>query len=149
MKRISSLILLLLSILLIAAGCTQSMPPATTTPVTEPITMAASPFAGAPTTSLAIREYVDTAALFAQKQGRPAALAAFNNRTGPFVTGDVYVYALDYAGTALALPFQPEQVGTSFLERTDAAGKPYTAVEIQLVKSGGGLSPVPIPSSRQ
>ncbi|MDD1693636.1 MAG: cache domain-containing protein [Methanoregula sp.] len=91
-----------------------------------------------PSTSRALKEYVDNAATYAQEHGREAALAAFNNRSGPFVTGDVYVYALDYSGNALALPFQPEQVGTSFLSLNDSAGKPYTQIEIQLAKSGGG-----------
>jgi signal transduction histidine kinase len=91
-----------------------------------------------PSTSLALREYVDNAAAFAQKNGKEAALAAFNNRTGPFVTGDIYVYALDYNGSSLALPFQPELLNTSFLGKQDTTGKPYTDVEIQLVKSGGG-----------
>jgi signal transduction histidine kinase len=135
MKSGSSLFphLLILSLLL-ASGCTQPAPAPATVPVTTPVTMAAQ----APATSLAIKDYVDNAALFAQQHGRPAALAAFNNRTGPFVNGDVYIYALDYDGNALALPFQPEQVGSNFLDRTDATGKPYTAIEIQLVKSGGG-----------
>jgi len=109
-------------------------PPAPSGVTTTPTTTPAQP----PATSLAIREYVANAVFFAHQQGKPAAIAAFNNKTGPFVSGDVYVYALDYTGNALALPFQQEQVGTSFLNRTDATGKPYTAVEIQLVKGGGG-----------
>jgi polar amino acid transport system substrate-binding protein len=91
-----------------------------------------------PVTSRAPKEYVDNAAAYATANGKNAAIAAFNNRSGPFVQGDTYVYALDYAGTALALPFQPEKVGTSFLPVKDAAGKPYTAIEIQLAQSGGG-----------
>lgn len=122
--------LLFLCLLMLSSGCTQPAP--------APATLSAVAPAPPPATSLAIKEYVDNAAIFARQQGRAAALAAFNNRTGPFVTGDVYVYALDYDGNALALPFQPEQVGTNFLNRTDADGKPYTAIEIQLVKAGGG-----------
>lgn len=128
MKPGSTLLLVLIASLLLACGCTQL----------APATIPVSPAGQAPATSLAIKEYVDNAALFAQQQGRPTALAAFNNRTGPFVTGDVYIYALDYDGNALALPFQPGEVGTNFLTKTDAAGKPYTAIEIQLVRSGGG-----------
>ena len=97
-----------------------------------------APARKAPATSAEIKDYVDNAAAYATKNGKEMALAAFNNRTGPFVTGDVYVYALDYNGTARALPFQPEQVGTSFLTKTDSAGKPYTATEIQLAREGGG-----------
>jgi len=97
-----------------------------------------SPIPSVPTTSGGLKEYVDAAAGYAQINGRTTALAVFNNRTGPFVTGDVYVYALDYAGNALALPFQPERVGTNFLSLNDSSGKPYTDIEIQLVRSGGG-----------
>ena len=102
-----------------------------------PETAATSEGAG-PVTSLEIKDYVDNAAEYAEANGKDAALAAFNNTTGPFVTGDVYVYALDYEGRALALPFQPELTGTDFLNRVDAAGKPYTKIEIAVVKSGGG-----------
>jgi len=103
-----------------------------------PLDAAVSSSAKTPETSLELKEYVDNAADFAKARGKAAALAAFNNKTGPFVTGNTYVYALDYNGTALALPFQPELVGTSFLDIRDAAGNPYTRTEIQLAKSGGG-----------
>jgi len=133
---------LLMLALLLASGCTRPAPAPATVPVTTaapaPATVPVNTTAQAPATSLAIKDYVNNAASFAKQQGKPAALAAFNNKTGPFVTGDVYVYALDYNGIALALPFQPEQVGTSFLGRLDAAGKAYTDVEIELVKGGGG-----------
>ncbi|OPY37088.1 MAG: Cache domain protein [Methanoregula sp. PtaU1.Bin051] len=98
----------------------------------------ATPAGNAPVTSQQIKDYVDNAAGYALKNGKTAAIAAFNNRTGPFVTGDVYIYALDYGGNALALPFQPELVGTNFSGKKDPDGKPYTDIEIKLVKSGGG-----------
>lgn len=92
-----------------------------------------------PTNSRALKEYVDNAAAYATANGKSAAIAAFNNRSGPFVQGsDTYIYALDYSGTALALPFQPEKVGTDFLPIKDPAGKPYTEIEIQLARAGGG-----------
>lgn len=95
--------------------------------------------ASGPATSRALKEYVDTAAAYATANGKSAAIATFNNRSGPFVQGpDTYVYALDYTGTALALPFQPEKVGTDFSPIKDPAGKPYTAIEIQLARGGGG-----------
>jgi polar amino acid transport system substrate-binding protein len=107
-----------------------------------------TPSSNTPATSEAIREFVDNAAQYARKNGKESALAAFNNKTGPFVDGDVYVYALDYSGRALALPFQPELVGTDFSNKTDAAGKLFTANEIQLAKSGGGyiLYHYPVPA---
>lgn len=103
-----------------------------------PVEPTATPTGKAPSTPGAIKEYVDSAAAYAQQKGKDAALDAFNNRTGPFVTDDVYVYALDYSGIALALPFQQEKVGTNFSPLLDQGGKPYTNIEIQLARSGGG-----------
>ena len=139
--------------LLLAAGCTDREPasvPATPTPP-GPTGTIAPPAVGYPETSQDIKDYVDYAAVWAIEHGRDEAIAAFGNATGPFVTGDVYVYALDYEGIALALPFQPAMVGTDFTPLLDASGKPFTAVEIQLVKSGGGyiLYHYPYPADDQ
>jgi polar amino acid transport system substrate-binding protein len=123
-------ICLLIAVVVLVAGCTQPVP------VSAPALIA--PTEKIPVTSLDLKNYVDTASVYAQKAGKPAAIAAFNNKTGPFVNSDVYIYALDYSGNALALPFQPEQVGTSFLHKKDASGKNYTDIEIQLAKQGGG-----------
>lgn len=101
----------------------------------EPIVASSS---DAPSTSQEIRDFVDTAATYAQQHGKDAALAAFSNTTGPFVAGDVYIYALDYSGNALALLHQPDLVGTNFLNLKDASGKYYTQTEITLAKTGGG-----------
>jgi len=98
----------------------------------------AGPAVKVPATAREIKEFVDHASDFAKKSGKPAAIAAFNNASGPFVAGNVYIYALDYAGNALALPFQPDLVGTNFLPVRDAGGKLYTNTEIQLAKAGGG-----------
>lgn len=140
-------VITLLILLAIAAGCMQTAPQAgPPSPATTGTPVAVG--AAVPSTSLEIKDYVDNAASFAQKNGKDAAIAAFNNASGPFVTGDVYVYALDYSGIALALPFQPGKVGTDFLPVKDASGKLYTKVEIELAKSGGGyiLYHYPVPA---
>ncbi len=93
----------------------------------------------APTTKEGLATLVEKAAAHARARGREAALGDFNNRTGPFASGDAYVYALDYNGTALALPFQPEKIGTSFLNATDSTGQYYTRAEIELARNGGGF----------
>lgn len=146
MKRGVSIILVL-AFLIITAGCTGTAPaPGSPTPV-SPIPTGTIVATGAtqalpvlhpPSTSLEIKEYVDTAATWAKQNGRTAAIATFNNASGTFVTGDVYVYALDYSGIALALPFQPNMVGANFSPLKDASGKLYTDVEIQLAKANGG-----------
>lgn len=139
--------------MILAAGCTGTEPataPATPTPP-GPAATAAPPAPGYPVTSQEIKDYVEYAAAWAAEHGRDEAFAAFGNATGPFVTGDVYVYALDYEGIALALPFQPAMAGTDFTPLLDASGKPFTAVEIQLAKSGGGyiLYHYPYPADDQ
>lgn len=93
---------------------------------------------GNPSTTQEIKDFVDTAADFAQKQGKDAALAAFNNRSGLFVAGDLYIYALDYSGNAYALPYQPQLVGTNFSNIKDVSGRYYTRTEIRLAQDGGG-----------
>ncbi|MCQ8893622.1 MAG: transporter substrate-binding domain-containing protein [Methanolinea sp.] len=94
---------------------------------------------GQPATTEELKGYVDEAASFALSHGKEAAIAAFQDPDGPFVTGDTYVYALDYTGVALALPFQPGMVGTNFLPLRDSAGKAYTEIEVKLARAGGGF----------
>jgi polar amino acid transport system substrate-binding protein len=94
---------------------------------------------GTPRTPDGIRAFVENAVTYARAHGKDAAIHAFNNRTGPFVSGNLYIYALDYNGTCLALPFQPEMVGVNFSPLTDATGQKYTQTEIALVKNGGGF----------
>jgi signal transduction histidine kinase len=105
---------------------------------TGPVEPAVASSPDAPSTSREIKDFVDNAAAYAQKNGKGAALAAFSNKSGPFVAGNVYIYALDYSGHALSLPFQPQLVGTSFLNLQDNAGRNYTRTEVELAKSGGG-----------
>lgn len=105
---------------------------------TGPVEPAVASSSKEPSTSREIRDFVDTAAASAQKNGKAAALSAFSNRSGPFVIGDVYIYALDYSGHALALLYQPQLVGTSFYNLQDNSGRNYTRTEIELAKNGGG-----------
>lgn len=105
---------------------------------TGPVEPAIAALPGAPSTSQEIKDFVDNAAAYAQKNGKGAALAAFSNRSGPFIAGNVYIYALDYSGHALTLPFQPQLTGTDFSPLPDSAGRYYTRTEIALAQQGGG-----------
>jgi polar amino acid transport system substrate-binding protein len=97
-----------------------------------------APVQGAPSTTQELKDFVDSAATYARTNGKDAALAAFGTPSGGFTRGDIYIYALDYSGNALALPFQPQLVGTSFYNTRDTSGRYYTRTEIELVKGGGG-----------
>ena len=83
--------------------------------------------------------FVEKAFEYAHVHGRETALQEFNNQTGQFVDGELYIFAYDTNGTTLALPFQPELLGTSRLNATDANGTAYIQDLIATAKSGGGF----------
>jgi polar amino acid transport system substrate-binding protein len=105
---------------------------------TGPVEPAVAASADEPSTTQELKSFVDNAAAYAQKNGKGAGLSAFSNKSGPFVVGNVYIYALDYSGHALALPYQPQLVGTSFYDLQDNAGRYYTRTEVALAKNDGG-----------
>jgi len=93
--------------------------------------------------SIAVREeivpFVDRAVAFAQAHGKEAALSEFMNRNGTFIEDEYYIYAFDFNGTCLSLPYQPGLVGTDLRYLQDAYGVNYTMVEIYLAQQGGGF----------
>jgi signal transduction histidine kinase len=86
-----------------------------------------------------LKSYVEEAIAYARVQGRDAAIAEFNDRNGTFIRGNLYIYAFDYHGTTLALPFQPQLIGSDLSELQDPFGVNYTMVEIYLAQQGGGF----------
>jgi hypothetical protein len=52
--------------------------------------------------------FVEMARDLALNNTRDVALKALNDRNGEFVKGNDYIFADDYAGNVLALPFQPD-----------------------------------------
>ena len=84
-------------------------------------------------------ERVKQARVHAQVQGADKAISDFNDRTGVFADGSRYIFAYGYNGTTLALPFQPEVVGSNRLNFSDTYGVKVTAWEIATAKSGGGF----------
>ena len=83
--------------------------------------------------------FVEKAYEYAHVHGQEAALREFNNRTGQFVDGELYVFAYDTDGTTLALPFQPDLLGTSRWNTTDASGTPYIQEIVGAAEIGGGF----------
>ena len=116
-KSLSFLVVLVLGVFLINAGCTQnqgintSMPGSTKTPEQ-----------GIFTSNASLVSFVDSAVAYAKTQGREKALAEFSNPNGSFIRGELYIYAYDFNGTTLAHPFDPEKIGVNRLNETDAAG---------------------------
>jgi polar amino acid transport system substrate-binding protein len=82
---------------------------------------------------------VNDARDYALKYGKEKALAEFNNQKGRFVSGELYVFAYDYNGTVIALPFQKELLGTNRIGNTDPAGVYYVRDIGEKAKNGGGF----------
>ncbi len=96
------------------------------------------PTMGTATTPEELVDFVRSACEFAQQNGRTA-LHEFNDPAGQFVKGELYVFAYDMSGNTLALPFQPDIIGTNRWNATDANGVPYIQQIIHTAESGGGF----------
>lgn len=66
--------------------------------------------------------FVESAASYARVYGRDIATRDFMDLDGPFVRGDVYIFAADFNGTNLALPYLPSAVGTNQLDIQNSEG---------------------------
>ena len=86
-----------------------------------------------------LTKYVNDAAAFAHEQGREEALSSFNNLSGPFVSGDRYIFAYDMNATTLALPYQAGLIGKNRSNMTDANGLEIMPGLMDLAKNGGGI----------
>jgi signal transduction histidine kinase len=76
---------------------------------------------------------------FAQREGRDAALSAFNDLSGSWATGGGYIFAYEMNGTTLALPYQPELIGINRLGFKDHYGVMAVDWEIEVAQQGGGF----------
>lgn len=76
---------------------------------------------------------------YALVQGAEKAIADFNIQNGSFADGNRYIFAYGLNGTTLALPFQPELIGTNRLNYTDTYGVKGIEWEISAAKRGGGF----------
>ncbi|WP_229388148.1 cache domain-containing protein [Methanosarcina sp. DH2] len=86
-----------------------------------------------------LKSFVGEAIEYANTSGKDTSIAEFNDLNGTFVRGNLYVYAFDYNGTTLALPYQPQLIGTDLSGLQDPYGVNYTKVEIFLAQQGGGF----------
>ena len=133
---LSLLIMLILGVFLIAAGCTQNQQDLTSqAPITTPVTTAAptlgSTMVSTPVSAETLQKgsqisnetlvaFVDSALAYVKTNGREKALAEFSNPNGSFVKGELYIYAYDFNGTTLAHPVSPEKIGVNRMNETDA-----------------------------
>ena len=97
------------------------------TALTGLLMLAASTLASAAehSTPREARAMFDQAVKYLKANGPEKSWKAFNNRSGPFVKKDLYVYVIDRKGTYIANGAAPaELVGLNVLDTVDAAGTP-------------------------
>ncbi len=120
-------ILLLSAVLVLVAGCAQQeTDPGASGTIAAPRTTAAvsTPVTVMPVTPADLTARVQEAVAFARANGKEKALAAFKDPAGQFARGEIYVFAEDDNGTALAEPFEPGLVGKDVRNITDRYGIP-------------------------
>jgi signal transduction histidine kinase len=83
--------------------------------------------------------FVKRAKEFALNNTKEEALKAFNDRDGEFVSGSRYIFAYDFQGKTLALPFQPELIGTRRLDLRDPNGVPSVQSVLDAAKIDTGF----------
>jgi len=80
---------------------------------------------------------LDKAVAFYQANGPDKAFAAFNDPKGPFVKGDLYIFALDLNGKILAHGTKAGLIGKSGKEIRDANEKNFIEQMVAVAKSKG------------
>lgn len=96
-----------------------------------------------------LKAFVDEARNYALLNGKDKALRVFNNPEGEFVKGDLYVFAYDFLGNALSLPFQPTFVGINRLDAKDSNGITFTRDNLDLARTGSGQTYYLYPNPRE
>ncbi|VVB69391.1 Single Cache domain 2 [uncultured archaeon] len=81
---------------------------------------------------------VDEAKNYALRNGKDKALQAFNDPAGEFMRGELYIFAFDFLGNVLSLPFQSNLVGTNRLDAQDSNGVTFTRDNLELARTGSG-----------
>lgn len=83
---------------------------------------AAQKIADAPPTRAEVVAFVDSAVDYVRAVGKDKALAEFNNRSGAFVRGSLYIYAYDMKGICLAHGLFPNRAGRDCSKDKDSHG---------------------------
>lgn len=85
------------------------------------------------------KTFVKKAVSMAQKEGLDKTFKAISNRKGPFVKGQMYVFAGDFEKTTLlAHPFAPEMmIGSNMKDFKDRKGTPVFVEFAKILKDSG------------
>ncbi|MEI6450102.1 MAG: cache domain-containing protein [Actinomycetes bacterium] len=81
--------------------------------------------------------FVNKAVAYAEKNGKEAALAAFNDPQGEFQVGELYIFAYDFSGRNLA-HYDQSLVGKDLIDLRDPNGKPIIRDFVGIARNGSG-----------
>jgi len=84
--------------------------------------------------------FVEEARQFARESGKQKSLEVFNDPKGKFTRDGSYIFAYDYEGRTLALPYQPELVGTIRIDAQDPNGVDYVRQIMNAAQDGSGFA---------
>jgi signal transduction histidine kinase len=140
-SRFFSTLGIMLVIIMLVAGCTQSdaTRQRAVSPSPSPSLTPVSTGIPAETTETDLIAFVHEAVKYAKDNGRQNALAVYSDPNGSFVRGELYIYAYDYDGLTLAHPFNPEKIGENRLNETDALGTFFIRNLRDAAKNGTGF----------
>lgn len=93
----------------------------------------------APASKEELVAFVEAAASYARIFGRDLATKDFMDLEGPFMRGDVYIFAADFNGTSLALPYLPSAVGTNRLDLQNSEGVRINREMRSIAENGSGF----------
>lgn len=96
-----------------------------------------------------LKAFVNEAKEYGLKNGMDKASQVFNDPRGEFVRGDLYIFAYDFLGNALSLPFQPNLTGTNRLDVVDSNGITVTKDNLELARTGSGQTYYLYPNPRE
>lgn len=83
--------------------------------------------------------FVEEALGFAKKNGKEKSLEVFNDPSGNFTRDGRYIFAYDYEGQTLALPYQPDLIGTNRTDAQDPNGVYFVQHAIYVARMGNGF----------
>jgi len=83
--------------------------------------------------------FVKRARDIALNSTKDGTLKAFNDRNEEFMQGDRYIFAYDSEGNTLALPFQPELIGTNRIGLQDRNGVYIVQEFLDAARRGSGF----------
>lgn len=82
--------------------------------------------------------FVNEAVAYGKQNGQAKATADFNNQKGKFVRGELYIYAYNWNGIALANGGNPSLTGQNLIDMTDPNGVKVIQQLIKQARAGGG-----------